>query len=124
MWDVGADGYARGEGFAAIVIKSLKKAIADQDDIDSVIRNTGVNQDGRSAGLTVPSAVAQASLITSTYEGCGLDCLNEDDRCQYFEAHGTGMYSRRVAPCWLGSTMALLIRFRYSGRGSKRGREH
>ncbi|GAP92555.2 putative beta-ketoacyl synthase domain-containing protein [Rosellinia necatrix] len=90
MWDIDADGYARGEGFAAIVIKTLKKAVADGDDIESVIRNTGVNQDGRSAGLTVPSAVAQAQLMKSTYARCGLDCLKEEDRCQYFEAHGTG----------------------------------
>ncbi|KAL7619777.1 hypothetical protein AAE478_010319 [Parahypoxylon ruwenzoriense] len=90
MWDASADGYARGEGFAAVVIKTLKKAQTDGDDIESIIRNTGVNQDGRSAGLTVPSATAQAELMKSTYAGCGLDCQKEEDRCQYFEAHGTG----------------------------------
>jgi acyl transferase domain-containing protein len=90
MWDARADGYARGEGFAAIFIKTLKKALADGDDIESIIRNTGVNQDGHSAGLTVPSATAQAELMRSTYLRCGLHGENEDDRCQYFEAHGTG----------------------------------
>jgi acyl transferase domain-containing protein len=90
MWDAGADGYARGEGFAAVVIKTLERAELDGDDIESVIRNTGVNQDGRSSGLTVPSSRAQAELIRSTYSQCGLDCESETDRCQYFEAHGTG----------------------------------
>ncbi|KAK3987151.1 Fusarin C synthetase [Cladorrhinum sp. PSN332] len=90
MWDASADGYARGEGFAAVIIKTLKRAQADGDDIESIIRNTGVNQDGRSAGLTVPSAAAQAELMKSTYAACGLDCEKEEDRCQYFEAHGTG----------------------------------
>ncbi len=90
MWDASADGYARGEGFAAVVIKTLKKALVDGDDIESIIRNTGVNQDGRSAGLTVPSAAAQAELMKLTYARCGLDCRKEEDRCQYFEAHGTG----------------------------------
>ncbi|KFA47547.1 hypothetical protein S40293_02162 [Stachybotrys chartarum IBT 40293] len=90
MWDISADGYARGEGFAAIVIKRLDRAQADGDDIESIIRNTGVNQDGRSAGLTVPSAAAQAALMKATYARCGLDCQKEEDRCQYFEAHGTG----------------------------------
>ncbi|KAI0383251.1 hypothetical protein F5Y04DRAFT_287431 [Hypomontagnella monticulosa] len=90
MWDANADGYARGEGFAAVVIKTLKKALVDGDDIEGVIRNTGVNQDGRSAGLTVPSATAQAELMKFTYSRCGLDCKKEEDRCQYFEAHGTG----------------------------------
>lgn len=90
MWDSRADGYARGEGFAAVVIKTLAKARADGDDIEVVIRNTGVNQDGHSTGLTVPSAAAQAELIESTYARCGLDPSKAEERCQYFEAHGTG----------------------------------
>ncbi|KAI1777001.1 hybrid PKS-NRPS PsoA [Hypoxylon cercidicola] len=90
MWDTRADGYARGEGFAAIVIKKLTLAIADGDDIETVVRNTGVNQDGQSSGLTVPSSEAQAELIRTTYKKGGLDCLKEEERCQYFEAHGTG----------------------------------
>lgn len=99
MWDASADGYGRGEGFAAVVIKTLSRALADGDDIESVVRNTAMNQDGRSAGLTVPSATAQTNLIRLAYARCGLDCEREDDRCQYFEAHGTGalkcyIYSR------------------------------
>ena len=95
MWDASADGYGRGEGFAAVVIKKLSTALTDGDDIESVIRNTAMNQDGRSAGLTVPSAIAQTDLIQSAYARCGLDCANEEDRCQYFEAHGTG----KCPPC-------------------------
>ncbi|KAJ8121482.1 hypothetical protein ONZ43_g2075 [Nemania bipapillata] len=90
MWDESADGYARGEGFVAIVIKTLTSALVDGDHIECTIRNTGVNQDGQSAGLTVPSSDAQADLIRSTYQKCGLDCSKEEGRCQYFEAHGTG----------------------------------
>ncbi|EEA23761.1 hybrid PKS-NRPS PsoA [Talaromyces marneffei ATCC 18224] len=90
MWDASADGYGRGEGFAAVVIKTLSRALVDGDDIESVIRNTAMNQDGRSAGLTVPSAAAQTDLIKLAYARCGLDCEKEVDRCQYFEAHGTG----------------------------------
>lgn len=93
MWDTNADGYARGEGYAAVVIKTLKRATEDGDDIESIIRNTGVNQDGRSTGLTVPSATSQAELMKSTYAKCGLNCQKEEDRCQYFEAHGTGDFS-------------------------------
>lgn len=90
MWDSSADGYARGEGFAAVILKPLKKAIADSDHIECIVKETGVNQDGRSTGLTVPNAVSQTALIRSTYENCGLDCEKNKDRCQYFEAHGTG----------------------------------
>lgn len=90
MWDAKADGYARGEGSAAVVLKLLHQAIADGDDIECVIRETGVNQDGRTAGITVPSVSSQTALIRSTYARCGLDSSKEEDRCQYFEAHGTG----------------------------------
>ncbi|KAK2029021.1 beta-ketoacyl synthase domain-containing protein [Colletotrichum zoysiae] len=90
MWDSNADGYARGEGVASVVVKKLSQALADNDHIECIIRETGVNQDGRSEGLTVPSSEAQAALIRSTYEKCGLDWRKTEDRCQYFEAHGTG----------------------------------
>ncbi|KAI0200608.1 putative hybrid NRPS/PKS enzyme [Astrocystis sublimbata] len=91
MWDKDADGYARGEGTAAIIMKRLSDAIADGDHIESIIRETGTNQDGRTPGLTMPSSEAQAALITRTYEKAGLDPVNNpNDRPQYFEAHGTG----------------------------------
>lgn len=91
MWDAKANGYARGEGFVSILVKTLSKALEDNDDIECIIRETGVNQDGYSAGLTVPNARAQAELIKSTYAKCGLDCHMSRGRPQYFEAHGTGM---------------------------------
>ncbi|KAL3475924.1 hypothetical protein BJX99DRAFT_259001 [Aspergillus californicus] len=91
MWDAGADGYARGEGVAAVVLKRLSDAIADKDPIECVIRATNINQDGRSMGITMPSSAAQTSLIQSTYRKAGLDPVRRsEDRCQYFEAHGTG----------------------------------
>ncbi|GES57118.1 Nonribosomal peptide synthetase 14 [Aspergillus terreus] len=91
MWDAGADGYARGEGVAAIVLKKLSDAVADGDSIDCIIRATNINQDGRSMGITMPSSAAQTSLIQSTYHKAGLDPVHHrEDRCQYFEAHGTG----------------------------------
>lgn len=88
--DERANGYARGEGFAAVVLKTLSAAIADGDDIECVIAETGVNQDGRTQGLTVPSADAQFTLIRTTYRKAGLDLTRPSDRPQYFEAHGTG----------------------------------
>ncbi|KAH8667031.1 hypothetical protein BX600DRAFT_380683 [Xylariales sp. PMI_506] len=91
MWDADADGYARGEGVAAVVLKRLSDAIADGDHIQCIIRETGTNQDGHSNGITVPSTEAQASLIRQTYARAGLDPeRNPCDRPQFFEAHGTG----------------------------------
>jgi hybrid polyketide synthase/nonribosomal peptide synthetase ACE1 len=88
MWDINADGYARGDGVAAIVLKRLSDALRDGDSIECIIRETGVNQDGKTKGITMPSPISQMELIRSTYERAGLNPFK--DRPQYFEAHGTG----------------------------------
>lgn len=91
MWDEKVQGYARGEGVAAIVLKKLSDAIRDGDHIECVIREVGVNQDGRTKeGITMPSQHAQRALIEQTYAKAGLDPRKKEDRCQFFEAHGTG----------------------------------
>lgn len=88
MWDVDADGYARGEGIVAIFIKTLTRALADGDNIQAIIRHTGANSDGKTQGITMPNPTAQATLIRTTYEKSGLDPREPDHRPQYFEAHG------------------------------------
>ncbi|KAI1638954.1 polyketide synthase-like protein [Biscogniauxia mediterranea] len=90
MWDADADGYARGEGVAAIVLKTLSAAEADGDHIECIIRETAVNQDGRTKGITMPSPQAQTKMIIDCYNRAGLDICRPTDRPQYFEAHGTG----------------------------------
>lgn len=82
-FDAKGDGYGRGEGFAVIILKRVEDAIRDGDSIRAVIRGTGVNQDGHTKGITVPSPDAQASLIRSVYERAGL----EFNKTQYVEAH-------------------------------------
>lgn len=69
-------------------LKRLSDAVADGDFIESVIRETGVAQDGRTNGITTPSAGAQANLIRRVYAKAGLDVNRQGP--QYFEAHGTG----------------------------------
>lgn len=91
MWDKDADGYARGDGVAVLVLKTLRQAIADNDNIECIVRETGINQDGRTKGITMPNPMAQKELIKHTYQKAGLDLRKQSDRPQYFEAHGTGM---------------------------------
>ncbi|KAF4967219.1 hypothetical protein FSARC_5198 [Fusarium sarcochroum] len=88
MWDASANGYARGEGVAAIMMKTLSQALADGDHIEGIIREIGVNSDGHTNGITLPSPEAQKTLIQQTYKNAGLDAFK--DHCQFFEAHGTG----------------------------------
>jgi acyl transferase domain-containing protein len=86
MWDQGANGYARGDGVAAVVLKTLSAALEDGDHIECIIRETGLNQDGATPGITMPSASAQEALIRRTYANAGLDLSVPDDRPQFFEA--------------------------------------
>ena len=61
-----ANGYARGEGFGALVLKSMLDALQDHDVIRADIRSTGSNQNGRTPGITQPSSQAQAAWIKDT----------------------------------------------------------
>lgn len=85
-FDSRAEGYARGEGVGTIIAKPLYAAIRDGDSIRAVIRETGINQDGRTPGITVPSGDAQEKLIREIYWRAGLDL----ERTRFVEAHGTG----------------------------------
>ena len=62
-FDVDANGYARGEGAGVVLLKPLTDAMKDGDKIYATVRGTGVNQDGRTAGISQPSKTAQIRLI-------------------------------------------------------------
>jgi hybrid polyketide synthase/nonribosomal peptide synthetase ACE1 len=47
MWDVDADGFARGEGIPAVVLKTREAAEAAADHIECIIRSSAVGQDGK-----------------------------------------------------------------------------
>jgi acyl transferase domain-containing protein/acyl carrier protein len=85
-FDGRADGYVRGEGGGAIILKPLDAAIADGDRIRAVILGTGVNSDGRTIGLSLPSEAAQTALIRTVCERAGVSA----DDLAFFEMHGTG----------------------------------
>ena len=89
MWDKSANGYARGEGLVAVYLKTLSQALKNGDHIECIVRETSVNSDGRTKGITMPSAAAQASLIRQTYRNAGLDPLV--DRCQYLYVFSESM---------------------------------
>ena len=85
-FDRRADGYGRGEGAGVVVLKPLAKAMADGDPIRALIRATGVNQDGQTPGITVPSGEAQARLMREVSQRAGVS----GSSVHYVEAHGTG----------------------------------
>ena len=85
-FDASADGFVPGEGAGVVVLKRLDRALADADHIDAVIVATGINQDGRTNGITAPSPESQAALIRETYRRYAID----PNTIGYVEAHGTG----------------------------------
>lgn len=85
-FDDSADGFVPGEGAGVILLKPLSKAIADGDSIHGVIRGSGINQDGRTNGITAPSARSQTDLEVGVYRRFGIN----PESISYIEAHGTG----------------------------------
>lgn len=86
VFDDSADGFVPGEGAGAVVLRRLKDAERDGDRILGLIAASGINQDGRTNGLTAPSADSQQALMRSIYRTYGID-TNE---ITYVETHGTG----------------------------------
>ncbi|PWK11298.1 type I polyketide synthase [Tumebacillus permanentifrigoris] len=85
-FDSRANGYVRAEGCGMVVLKRLEEALADGDPIYAVIAGSACNQDGRSAGLTVPSGESQEALVREALDRAGI----QSNQIQYMEAHGTG----------------------------------
>ena len=84
--DRATNGFRRGEGTSCIILKPLDAALRDHDPVRAIIRNTGTNQDGKTAGITMPNGEAQVALMQSVYKAAGLNPLQTD----YIEAHRTG----------------------------------
>ncbi|MDE0439779.1 MAG: beta-ketoacyl synthase N-terminal-like domain-containing protein, partial [bacterium] len=85
-FDASADGYVRGEGCGMVVLKRLSEAEADGDRVWAVIRGSAVNQNGASAGLTVPNGPAQERVMEEALVQAGALPSQVD----YLEAHATG----------------------------------
>ena len=85
-FDASANGFVRGEGCGIVVLKRLSDAESDGDPIWGVVLGSAINQDGASAGLTVPSADAQVGVIRDALHQAGVVPADVD----YLEAHGTG----------------------------------
>ncbi|UXY16149.1 SDR family NAD(P)-dependent oxidoreductase [Chitiniphilus purpureus] len=84
-FDASADGIVFSEGCGVLLLKALADAERDGDDILGVIRGSGINQDGKTNGITAPSALAQEALLRQVYGRFGIDAA----RIGYVEAHGT-----------------------------------
>jgi len=85
-FDDSADGIVNGEGVGAVVLKRLKDAERDNDFIYGVILGSGINQDGKTNGITAPSVNSQIELERSVYARHKIN----PETISYVETHGTG----------------------------------
>ncbi|WP_343232324.1 SDR family NAD(P)-dependent oxidoreductase [Tahibacter sp.] len=85
-FDQRADGFVPAEGVGVVLLKRLGDALRDRDRIHGVIRGWGVNQDGKTNGITAPSVKSQIALERDVYERFGIDPRT----ITLVEAHGTG----------------------------------
>ncbi|ERH59378.1 MULTISPECIES: type I polyketide synthase [Bacillus amyloliquefaciens group] len=79
-------GYVPGEGVGAVLLKPLKKAIEDQDQIYGVIKGSAINHGGKTSGYSIPNPDAQAEVISEALRKADID----PNTVNYIEAHGTG----------------------------------
>jgi acyl transferase domain-containing protein/NAD(P)-dependent dehydrogenase (short-subunit alcohol dehydrogenase family)/acyl carrier protein len=114
-FDAAADGYGRGEGCGVLILRKADDALADGNEIIAYVDGAGVNQDGRTSGITVPNPKAQEALMRQVLQDSDVDAAT----ILYVEAHGTGtpvgdplevaaiaaVYAdgERDAPCLIGS---------------------
>ena len=115
-FDQRADGFVPGEGVGVVLLKRLADAERDRDIIHAVIHGWGVNQDGKTNGITAPNPESQIRLEQEVYDRYSIDPA----QIQLVEAHGTGTklgdpievlalkqsfgkYTREKAYCALGS---------------------
>src|SRR5262249_57482602 len=85
-FDARADGYGRGEGAGIVILKPLAAARQDGDEIYALVRATGVNQDGRTNGITAPNPEAQEALVRQGYTAAEVG----PTQVPYIQGHATG----------------------------------
>ena len=85
-FDRRADGMVAGEAVVAVVLKARSAAERDGHPIHASVLATGVNNDGRTNGITAPSGLAQTRLLTDVYRRAGVS----PSAVGHIVAHGTG----------------------------------
>jgi len=85
-FDNRANGFVPGEAVGAVLLKRLQDAQNDNDNIYGIIEGWGVNQDGKTNGITAPNPQSQTRLQQDIYKKYQINPEN----IQLIEAHGTG----------------------------------
>ncbi|MEM8842110.1 MAG: type I polyketide synthase [Pseudomonadota bacterium] len=112
-FDASANGYVRGEGCVAFVLRRGDRMEPAEPKRGEVLA-TGIASAGKTVGISMPSEAAQAALLTDVYHRNAID----PSALAFVEAHGTGtavgdpieasalgrvLGTRRVEPLRIGS---------------------
>ena len=117
-FDAGADGYARGDGCAVVVLQRSTDARDAGNRIYAEILGTAVGSDGRSNGLVAPNGRAQRDVVGKAWSRAGIAAA----AAGYLECHGTGtalgdavevgalaaVLGTEHAPTWIGSVKSSI----------------
>lgn len=104
-----ADGLLVGQGGGFIILKTLEKALKDDDRIYAIIKEAAICSDGGGSHVMVTSVQGQERTLRTVWEKAGMD----PERVGYVEAHGTG------TPIGDKTEIAALTRF-FGGNASPR----
>ncbi|MFE9696744.1 type I polyketide synthase [Streptomyces sp. NPDC006270] len=94
-FDAAADGTVGGNGAAAVLLKPLRRALADGDTVHAVVLGSAVTNDGsdkaanggaRSGGFAAPGVNGQRGAVLGALRAADVDAAT----IGYVEAHGTG----------------------------------
>ncbi len=86
-FDKRADGFILGEGCVIFLLKRMKDAVRDNDNIIGVINSIGSSSDGKGKAIAAPNPLGQKLCIDRCYEKTVQDIKPED--IGFIEAHGT-----------------------------------
>ncbi|MBU1537160.1 polyketide synthase, partial [Myxococcota bacterium] len=86
-FDERSDGFVLGEGAGVIVLKRMRDALRDKDEILSVIKAVGSSSDGKGKAIAAPKPQGQAQALRRCFAKMKTPVTFDD--VDYIEAHGT-----------------------------------
>lgn len=92
-WDETADGYCRADAVGVLVLKRLKTAISNRDNVLAIIKSAATNHSPLAMSITHPHAPTQAKLIHTVLK----EADTRPDQVGYVEMHGTGTQAGDIA---------------------------
>ncbi len=84
--DKACDGVLFADGAGVVILKRLKRALADGDRVLAVLKAFGSSSDGKGKAIYAPNSAGQSIAIRRAYENSGADQAQVD----WIVAHATG----------------------------------